>query len=122
MYHRSSFVKAPSLLALTFSALAAVALLLGLSGSAGAQGRTKPLPTGRAPQPLADQTVAGFPLTITVEDSTQMDIRYRDPVQNQFYGPDAEGVYLWVNVGGQTKVFGPQSVPAGNTVNPYTFV
>lgn len=117
---RTTIVRAPSLLALGFSVLAALVLALGLTSSAGAQSTTKPLPEKRAP--MVNQVILGFPLTTTVEDTTQMDIRYRDPNENQFYGDDAEGVFLWVNVAGQTKVFGPEHVPAGNYVNPYTFV
>ena len=49
-----------------------------------------------------------------------LDIRYRDPAEYQFYDQNAEGVYLWVVVAGQTKVFGPGQVPAGRSVNPYT--
>ncbi|MEO5951422.1 MAG: hypothetical protein ABIQ44_03045, partial [Chloroflexia bacterium] len=49
-----------------------------------------------------------------------MDIRYRNPDEYQFYGDDAEGVYLWVNVNGTTIVYGPGQVPAGLDTSPYT--
>ncbi len=95
-------------------------LLLGGSPTHAGPPLGKPQPPLKQANPLASQAIIGFPLTTTVEDSGQMDIRYRDPSENQFFGGDAEGVYLWVNVGGITTVFGPASVPAGNNANPYT--
>src|SRR5262249_37411478 len=68
---------------------------------------------------LANQIIPGFPLSMTVEDRTSIQIRYRD-YGDQFYGSDAEGVYLWAKVGATTKVFGPGEVPAGRPTNPYT--
>lgn len=121
MYQRLSIKDTPRILAITLSALAAVVLLLGLAGSASAQSTgTKPVPKSHVP--MANQVIYGFPLTTTVEDSTQMDITYRSDTENQFFGGDAEGVYLWLNNGGTVTVYGPQHVPAGRTVNPYTFV
>ncbi len=118
MRHKQHFARS---LMLCAGLLAGSALLLLLGSATYAQvPLDKPQPPAKAAHPQASQTIYGFPLTITVEDSGQMDIRYRDPNENQFYGNDAEGVYLWVNVGGVTKVFGPASVPAGNQANPYT--
>jgi hypothetical protein len=119
MHRRSN--KLPAALALLFVTIAAVALLAAGGSSAQAQSADKPVQK-RPVDPLANQVIQGFPLTITVEDSTSMDVRYRDPLETQFFGGDAEGIYLWVNVAGVTKVFGPEQVPAGNHVNPYTFV
>jgi len=110
--------KNPALFAFVLSALAAFALLLLAGTGTSAQSADKPAPKPQA-RALADQTIAGYPLTITVEDTTQMDIHYRNPDEYEFYGHDAEGVYLWVNVGGQTRVYGPGQVPAGLPVNPY---
>jgi hypothetical protein len=119
MRHRSSLTR--SLVLCTGLLASSVLLLLLLGSSTHAQAPLdKPQPPPKAANPLTSQTIYGFPLTITVEDSGQMDIRYRDPSENQFYGDDAEGVYLWVNVAGVTTVFGPASVPAGNNANPYT--
>ncbi|MDQ6694640.1 MAG: S-layer homology domain-containing protein [Chloroflexota bacterium] len=113
-----------------FGALAMLTLLIAGSSRASAdavakQGKSSPVHKGSAP--LTDQVLYGFPLTITVEDSTQMQIQYTNPqvdqnASQQFFGSDAEGVYLWVIVNGATQVFGPQNVPAGNGVNPYNFV
>jgi len=112
--------KMPSLLAIGFAVLAAALLLLGTSSSAAkANAPGKPAPVKQAP--MVAQVVHGFPLTTTVEDSTQLNITYRSDTENQFYGGDADGPFLWVKVAGTVKVFGPvTSVPAGNTVNPYT--
>jgi hypothetical protein len=112
------------MLAFALAALAALALLAASGASALAQskgGSTKPLPPVKPSSPATNQIVHGFPMTITFEDSTQMQIKYRD-YGDQFFGSDAEGAYLWVKVGSVTNVYGPQSVPAGNTVNPYNFV
>jgi hypothetical protein len=112
-----------SVVSIVLGGLAALLLLAAGSTGALAQGKEKPAPQiGEAPS--ANQIIAGYPLTITVEDTTQMNIQYTNPAldQNmtaQFYGDDAEGVYLWVNVGGTTQVFGPGHVPAGNSVTPY---
>jgi hypothetical protein len=105
--------------------LAALALLAAGSANVLAQTKGKPAPPTTQSSPASDQVIAGYPLTITVEDSTQMKIQYTNPALDQdmtyqFYGEDAEGVYVWVNVGGTTQVFGPEHVPAGDTVNPYT--
>lgn len=112
-----------SVVSMVLGGLAAVLLLAAGSTGALAQGKEKPAPQiGEAPS--ASQIIAGYPLTITVEDTTQMNIQYTNPALGQdmtaqFYGDDAEGVYLWVNVGGTTQVFGPGYVPAGNNVTPY---
>ncbi len=119
-----------SVLALALGVLAALALVVAGTASASAQSRsggTKPVPPHRPGSPTSDQVIAGYPLTITVEDDTQMQIQYTNSAlgQNetqQFFGQDAEGTYLWVNVGGTTKVFGPAYVPAGRNVNPYNLV
>src|SRR5437868_89099 len=113
--------KAPLAMVMVLSALAALTLLALSGASASAQPAGKPAPPKRPFVPGANQVINGFPMTITVEDSTQVNIDYRD-LGNQFFGGDAEGAFLWVAQGGVTRVFGPQSVPAGNTVNPYTFV
>lgn len=116
-------------LALVLGTLAALAFLAAGSSGAMAQSakgdkqQTNPAPS----RPEATQVIYGYPMTITVQDDTSMNVQYTNPalnqnVSNQFYGGTAEGVYLWVNVGGTTKVFGPAQVPAGNAVNPYTFV
>jgi hypothetical protein len=94
-------------------------LATGTSVAAQKEPSAKPTPDARSENPLVDQLLVGYPLTITVKDTAQLDIRYRDPDEYQFYGQDAEGVYLWVNVGGTTKVYGPETVPAGNPVNEY---
>ncbi len=119
--------KSPSniraIVALFLTGLAALALLAASSASAQSKGDQliKPQPDKQS-SPESSQIVYGFPLTITVEDNSRMDIRYRNPSEYQFYGQDAEGVYLWVNVGGTTKVYGPGHVPAGRDTNPYTNV
>ncbi len=111
-------------IALTLGVLAALALLA--AGSSGALAQSKK--GSDTPQaPMANQTIYSFPMTITVQDDTSMNIKYTNQALNQnesqqFFGGTAEGVYLWVNVGGETKVFGPEHVPAGRTVNPYQFV
>ncbi|HUS17699.1 MAG TPA: S-layer homology domain-containing protein [Chloroflexia bacterium] len=99
-------------------AFMAAALFLIASGPAAAQ--EGPKPTGKpVAHPLAEQVIAGYPLTITVQDDTRMEIDYRDPDEYQFFGRNAEGAYLWANVGGTTQVFGPSAVPAGRTTNEY---
>ena len=112
-----------SVVSIVLGALAAFLLVAAGSTGALAQGKEKPAPqAGEAPS--ANQIIAGYPLTITVEDTTQMNIQYTNPALGQdmtaqFFGDDAEGVYLWVNVGGTTQVFGPGYVPVGNNVTPY---
>jgi hypothetical protein len=121
MRHRQRLIKPLILSTTLWAGSVLLLLLLGTGSVAQAQAPLdKPQPPLKPANPQASQTIYGFPLTITVEDSGQMDIRYRDPSENQFYGGDAEGVYLWVNVGGTTTVFGPEHVPAGNNANPYT--
>jgi len=91
--------------------------------SAGAQAQTqnrKPAPPSRQ-DPLTAQIINGYPMTITVEDNGRMRIRYRD-LGDQFYGGDAEGVYVWARTGVTTTVFGPGQVPAGNATVPYVAV
>lgn len=113
----------PNLMALFIAGLAALALLVASSASVSAQSKggqsDKPQPE-QGISPEAAQVVHGFPLTITVEDNSRMDIRYRTPGEYEFYGTDAEGIYLWVNVGGTVYVYGPGAVPAGRSTNPYT--
>ncbi|HEX9990402.1 MAG TPA: S-layer homology domain-containing protein [Chloroflexia bacterium] len=102
--------------------LAALMLLLTTGPDVAAQSKKKEKEKPQNP-PVhhdANQQISGFPLTITVEDDLQMDIRYRDPAQYQFYGGTAEGVFLWANQGVETKVFGPQPIPFGNNSNLYT--
>ncbi|HMA34575.1 MAG TPA: S-layer homology domain-containing protein [Chloroflexia bacterium] len=96
-------------------ALTALWLLAG-ERQVGAAG-PKP-PPARPAHALSDQIIPGFPLSMTVEDNGRMQIRYRD-LGDQFYGTDAEGPYLWVNVAGTTTVYGPGQVPAGLATNPY---
>jgi hypothetical protein len=74
--------------------------------------------------PVADQEIPGSPLRIRVDDFTRASIWYTDPAigldnARQFYSEDAEGVFMWLNVGGITKVYGPPTTDAGNTVNGY---
>jgi hypothetical protein len=103
-------------------ALAGLAGLAALAGQVGERPTAaKPLPPVKAANPQAAQLIAGYPLTITVQDDTRMEIDYRD-TGYQFFGQNAEGAYLWANVAGTTKVFGPDSVPAGNPTNTYTSV
>lgn len=115
----------PAILALFITGLAALALLVAGSASVSAQSGggkdTKPTPPPRHYSPDADQIIPGFPLSMTIEDSAQIQIRYRD-YGDQFFGSDAEGVYLWVNVGSTQTVFGPGHVPAGRDTNPYTHI
>jgi hypothetical protein len=117
-----SYRRGSSVLTVLLLALASFALLFAIGTSAAAQNEqaSKPTPDASVESPEADQLIVGYPLTITVKDTTQLDIRYRDPDEYQFYGRDAEGVYLWVNVGGVTRVYGPETVPAGNAVYEYT--
>jgi hypothetical protein len=119
----------PTLLTLFVTALAALALLAASSASvprsAHAQSDdgkgAKPTPAPRQSSPATDQIIPGAPLNMTIEDSGQIQIRYRD-YGDQFYGSDAEGVYLWLNVNGTTTVYGPGPVPAGLSPNPYTHI
>jgi hypothetical protein len=110
------------LFALLLAALAALALLAAGSASVAAQSAAgkdpKPTPPVRI-APQSDQIIPGSPISMTVEDLGRIQVRYRD-YHDQFFGSDAEGVYLWVNVGGITKVYGPGQVPAGRPTNPYT--
>ncbi len=108
---------------IVLAGLLVAGLLLWGSPAAAAPDKppAKPTAAPRAAQPFADQIIPGFPLSMTVEDLTNVQIRYRD-YGDQFYGRDAEGVYLWVNSGGTTKVYGPGQVPAGRATNPYTVV
>ena len=99
-----------------------MAVWSGPGGVAAKDPAGKPLPPAKPRAPLTQQIIAGFPLTITVQDDTRMEIDYRDPTSYQFFGNNAEGAYLWVNIGGETKVFGPDSVPAGRATNTYTAV
>jgi hypothetical protein len=100
--------------------LAGLALLS--AGSSGALAQTKEdNPHG----PFADQEIPGTPLRIRVDDFTRASVFYTDPFlgldnAQQFYSEDAEGVFLWLNVGGNTMVFGPPTTAAGNDVNGYT--
>lgn len=110
-------------LALMLGVLTIAALALE-GGSAAAQSAktkpatTKPTAPARPARPLSDQVIPGAPLNMTVEDLGRMQIRYRD-YGDQFFGGDAEGVYLWADVGGTTTVFGPGQVPAGRDTNAY---
>ncbi|MBF6612249.1 MAG: S-layer homology domain-containing protein [Chloroflexi bacterium] len=124
MKTRSEIGTAPAVFAALLGMLAVVALLIASGAGAWAQSpsKAKPLPVQRPDSPNANQTINSFPLTITVEDNTRMNIRYRNPGEYQFFGQDAEGVYLWVNVGGTTTVYGPGQVPAGRPTNQYTAV
>jgi hypothetical protein len=79
-------------------------IVLGGARSTAAHPIAKPLPPKQPANPTSDQVIAGFPLTITVEDDFQMSIRYRD-LGEQFYGPRDEGVLLWVNIAGTKSVF-----------------
>ncbi len=109
---------------LQFGAIAGIiALLVGafalLAPTATAQhplGDTKP--PGNAPYVASPQdvTIPGSPISVIVRPSGSYAV-YRNGIQ-QFYGAYAEGVYLWVN----GQVWGPEQVPAGRTVNPYTQV
>lgn len=116
-------------LAIMLGALATLALLAAGSSSVTAQSakdgkqQTSPAPS----RPESDQIINSYPMTITVQDDTSMNVQYTNPALNQnvspqFFGETAEGVYLWVSIGGTTKVFGPEHVPAGQSVNPYTFI
>ncbi len=96
--------------------IGALAVFMGPGGAAAKN------PPGKARTPLTQQQISGFPLTITVQDDTRMEIDYRDPASYQFFDHNAEGAYLWVNIGGVTTVFGPNSVPAGRSTNTYTAV
>lgn len=102
--------------------ICAMAVLIGTGSAAAKNPPGKPLPPAQPRTPLTQQVIAGFPLTITVQDDTRMEIDYRDAGSYQFYGNNAEGAYLWVNIGGETKVFGPSGVPAGRATNTYTAV
>jgi hypothetical protein len=93
-------------------------IVLGGARSTAAHPVTKPLPPKQPGNPTSDQVIAGFPLTITVEDDFQMSIKYRD-LGEQFYGPRDEGVFLWVNTGAATAVYGPNPIEAGNPNNDY---
>ena len=109
----------PLLLAVCLGTLLGVAVLATLVGRVEAtRAAGKPPPPARN-LPQTAQIVAGYPLTITAEDTTQFQVRYRD-YGDQFYGADAEGVFLWVNLTGTTTVYGPGNVPAGGTTNAYT--
>src|SRR4051794_31046734 len=100
-------------------ALCAVLLILLAAGQAQAKpAPPKPQTPSRPDHALADQIIPGFPLSMTVEDRTSIQIRYRD-YGDQFFGSDAEGVYLWALASGVVKVYGPGQVPAGNATNPY---
>jgi hypothetical protein len=121
----SNLTNAPTLLALALGAMAVLALVTAGAANVSAQSRGKPAPPQKPLDPNSAQIIYGFPLTVTVEDDTQMDIRYSNAALDQdeaqqFYGPDAEGVYIWANVSGVTTVFGPPHVPAGRDVNAYT--
>jgi hypothetical protein len=109
------------LAAMALATVATMTLIFAGSASVGAQApgqATKPAAPKEQASPLTNQVISGFPMTITVEDNGRMRIDYRD-LGNQFYGGDAEGVYLWVNVAGTTTVFGPGHVPAGLDTIPY---
>ena len=100
--------------------LAALALVvLGRAHAAPPGPKTKPLPPPRPQHALASQIIPGFPLSMTVEDLGSLQIRYRD-YGDQFFGSNADGVYLWVNVAGTTTVYGPGQVPAGRATTAYT--
>jgi hypothetical protein len=94
-------------------------IVLGGARSTAAAPIAKPLPPKQPANPLTEQIIPGFPLSMTVEDNGRMQIRYRD-YGDQFFGGDAEGAYLWANVAGTTTVFGPGHVPAGRDTNEYT--
>ncbi len=93
-------------------------LLVGLVGLVGSPALAAP-PADKggggsyAATPL-DVTIPGSPLQVVVRPSGSYAV-YRNGTQ-QFYGGYAEGVYLWVN----GQVWGPETVPAGNSVNQYT--
>jgi uncharacterized repeat protein (TIGR01451 family) len=93
-------------------------LLLALVGLVAAPSKAAPAADkgggrGYAASPL-DVTIPGSPLSVVVRDTSSYGV-YRNGT-NQFYGGNAEGVYLWVN----GQVWGPEAVPAGNSVNDYT--
>ena len=114
--------KSPVLPALVIAGLAILALIAASSASVSAQSKgdpgAKPAPQ-RQSAPESNKIIPGYPLSMTVEDLGQLQIRYRD-YGDQFYGMDAEGVYLWVNNGSGVTVYGPGRVPAGRATNPYT--
>jgi uncharacterized repeat protein (TIGR02543 family) len=62
------------------------------------------------------QSVFGSPLSFYVNDDTSTAMYYNG-IQ-QFYGGNAEGVFIWVN----GAVYGAGYVPAGQTTNAYTWV
>jgi hypothetical protein len=97
-----------------------IGLLLGLVGWAGSAAVAAPAADKGGDGPYAatplDVTIPGAPLQVVVRPSGSYSV-YRNNVQ-QFYGGYAEGVYLWVN----GVVWGPEAVPAGNSVNQYTLV
>ena len=103
-------------LAIGMAVLMAAFLLVGI-GATPAVGSSPVKPV-----PLSSLTINGYPITITIEDSAQLDITYRGEDQHQFFGGDAEGVYLWADSAGTMKVFGPEWVQSGNGANPYEFV
>ena len=90
----------------------------------------KPAARGKPATPL-DVIIPGSPISITVRPSGSYAV-YRNGIQ-QFYGGNAEGVYLWVpdvantptplargSIVLSSTVWGPEQVPAGNPVNLYT--
>ena len=93
-------------------------VLLALAGLFAAPGQAAPAADkgggeGYVASPQ-DVTIPGSPLSVVVRDTSSYGV-YRNGTQ-QFYGGHAEGVYLWVN----GQVWGPEQVPAGRPVNPYT--
>lgn len=108
-----------------FAATCAALLVLGgfLSTSAAAA----PVPGGAGvdtgkykqpikPAPMADQTIPGSPLSVTVRDSGSAALYYNGI--GQFFSDNGEGVFIWLN----GQVWGPSDVPFGPTVNAYTAV
>lgn len=85
---------------------------------------------GAPVNPAAAVTINGNPLKLIINSNTSTDIRYRfgTTLKQQYYGSttegsaNAEGAYLWYTGTTGVKVYGPQSVPAGNSVNAWTEV
>jgi hypothetical protein len=74
-----------------------------------------PPPVSDAEQ-LASVIIDSDPFWISVDADTKLNLLYEDA--RQFYGGNASGLMMWVN----DEVYGPSSIPAGNTFNAFTTV
>jgi len=92
---------------------------LAQQGSKGQEQTAPPQTKDRqsSANPSAAVVITGNPINITVNDNTSVDLKYN--TSSQYFGGNAEGAYLWYTNTAGVVVYGPGTVPAGNTVSDW---